>query len=106
MPTSDQSAESGRRGERLEWLDLCGADGMRYALPYRELRSIEMPSQQLITLRFVDRRVVVHGRNLGPVYEDLIRGRVAQLREDDVDWAAESETFISRLAIVRFPEHD
>lgn len=92
--------------EQQLWIDLCGADGMRYALPYRELRSIEMPSHQTITLRFVDRRVIVQGRNLTPVYEDLIRARLAQLREDDVDWASESETFVSKLTIVRSPEHD
>jgi hypothetical protein len=98
-----------KRDEQVEqqlWIDLCGADGMRYALPYRELHSIEMPSPQKITLRFADRRVVVQGRNLEPVYEDLIRARVAQLREDDLDWASESETFISKLTIVRSHEHD
>lgn len=95
-----------RHEEQQLWIDLCGADGMRYALPYRKLRSIEMPSHHTITLRFTDRIVIVQGRNLTPVYEDLIRERVAQLREDDVDWAPESETFISKLTIVRSPEHD
>ncbi len=92
--------------EQQLWIDLCGTDGMRYALPYRELLSIEMPSHQTITLRFADRKVIIQGRNLAPVYEDLTRARVAQLREDDVDWASESETFISRLTIVRSLEHD
>ncbi len=68
---------------------------MRYALPYRELRAVEMPSPQSITLRFLDRRVTISGCNLAPVYEDLIRERVVRLQEDDVDWAPESETFIS-----------
>ena len=45
--------------------------------------------------------MVVHGRNLGSIYAGLTREKVAQLKEDDVDWASESETFISRLMIVR-----
>ena len=98
--------KSGNNNEQQLWIDLCGVDGMRYALPYRELLSIEMPSQQTITLRFADRWVIVQGRNLAPVYEDLIRARVSQLREDDVDWASESETFISKLTIVRSPGYD
>jgi hypothetical protein len=98
--------KSDDKDEKQLWIDLCGADGMRYALPYREMKSIEMPSPQTITMRFADRRVVVQGRNLEPVYEDLIRGSVRQLREDDVDWASESETFISNLTIMRSPEHD
>jgi len=83
------------------WLDLRGTDGMRYALPYRDLKSIELPSPQMLTLTFSDRRVVVHGRNLETVYEGLIREAVTELQEDDVDWVSESETFISKLTIIR-----
>jgi glutathione peroxidase-family protein len=68
--------------------------------------SIEMPSPQMVTLRFADRRVVVQGRNLEPVYDALVSEKLAQLREADVDWASESETFISKMTIVRSPEHE
>ena len=95
------SADDEKRFERPLWIDLHGADGMRYALPYRDLKSVEMPSPQTLTLRFPDRRVVVHGRNLETIYDGIVQGTVAQLREDDVDWASESETFVSRLTIVR-----
>ncbi len=104
MRPSEQSGRFGGSAERQTWIDLHGTDGMRYALPYRELRSIEMPSSRTISLRFVDRRVIVQGRNLGPVYDDLIKERVARLQEDDMDWASESETFISRLTIERSSE--
>ena len=101
MKPSYQSAGLREESEQPLWIDPCGANGMRYALPYRELRSIEMPSLQTITLRFIDWRVAVHGRNLCPVYDDLIREKVAQPQEDDVDWASESETFISKPTAVR-----
>jgi len=92
--------------ERRKWIDLCGADGMRYALPYRELRSIEMPTPDEITIRFVDGKVLAQGRNLEQVYEDLLTERVLRLQEDDVDWALESDTFISKIAIIKNPEKD
>ena len=79
MPPIDRSVGLGGDSGRPLWIDLCGDDGCRYALPYRDLRSIEMPSAQNIMLEFSDRRVVVHGRNLEPVYEALVKEQVAQL---------------------------
>lgn len=101
MKAGEKGADYERDSSKPLWIDLRGADGMRYALPYRDLKSIELPSQEMLTLRFVDRRVVVRGRNLGSVYDGLVEEQVAQLQEDDVDWASESETFISKLTIIR-----
>ena len=86
---------------KAEWIDFKGSDGTHYALPYRELLVIEMPSSQEIILRFSRKRVVVRGRNLEPVYERLLEQRVVSLAEEDVDWASESETAISKLSIER-----
>ena len=86
------------------WIDFRGSDGTRYALPYRDLRSVEMSSDQRIVMRFFQYQVVVVGRNLGPVYDAILEERVEHLEESDVDWAPESATFVDRLTIERLTD--
>ena len=81
------------------WIDFRGSDGTHYALPYRDLRSVEMASELSIVLWFHDFKVVVRGRNLRPVYQRIIREEVTHLEESDVDWSPESESFVDRLTI-------
>lgn len=100
---TNHPSDSDNLGRSL-WIDFKGADGMRYALPYRDLWSVEMPSPQEVVLHFSNRRVVVRGRNLRPVYDDVLKERATTLAEDDMDWASESETFISKLSIERIQE--
>ncbi len=81
------------------WIDFRGSDGTHYALPYRDLRSVEMTSEQSIVMWFHDYKVVVQGRNLRPVYHQIIGEQVTHLEESDVDWAPESESVVDRLTI-------
>lgn len=81
------------------WIDFRGTDGTHYALPYRDLRSVEMTSEQMIVMWFAHYKVVVRGRNLRPVYHQIINEQVTHLEESDVDWAPETESFVDRLTI-------
>ena len=84
-----------------KWIDFRGADGISFALPYRDLQAIEMTSSETIVLVFRNHRVIVRGRNLAPVHQALLAERLVRLREDDEDWVSEAETFISQVIVER-----
>lgn len=84
-----------------KWIDFHGADGISFALPYRDLQWVEMSSPEAIILVFRNHRVTVRGRNLRPVYHAVLVERLARLREDDEDWVSEAETFISQVVVER-----
>jgi hypothetical protein len=83
------------------WIDFHGADGISFALPYRDLQSVELPSSEIIILSFRNHRVTVRGRNLTPVHDAVLAERLARLREDDEDWVSEAETFVSEVVVER-----
>ncbi len=80
-------------------VDFWGADGVRYALAYSDLHSVILPSTTTIQLRFREHEVTVRGRNLAPVYQDLVAHRVTAVREDDFDVVAETDTFVESVTI-------
>ena len=84
-----------------KWIDFRGADGISFALPYRDLQSVEMLSPEAIVLVFRNHRVTVRGRNLAPVHEAILAERLARLWEADEDWVSEAETFVSQVAVER-----
>lgn len=94
-----RDAREPESGVPPDWIDLRGSDGERYALRYSDLRSVGMPSLQSIVLEFLGHRVVVRGRNLASLYDDLIAQRLNHLEEDFVDWAPESDTAIESIQI-------
>jgi hypothetical protein len=80
-------------------IDFRGSDGTCYALAYSELLSVALTSPQCIVLEFKHHKVAVRGRNLLTVYRGLVTQTIAYLREQDLDVAPESETFIDSLTI-------
>ena len=96
----DSPVEQAKDG-LAKWIDFRGADGISFALPYRDLQSVEMQTPESIVLSFRNHRVTVRGRSLAPVYEAVLAERLARLREDDVDWLPEAETFISQVVVER-----
>lgn len=84
-----------------KWIDFRGADGISFALPYRDLQSVEMLSPATIVLAFRTHRVIVRGRNLASVHDALLAERLERLREGGEDWVSEAETFISQVVVER-----
>lgn len=80
-------------------IDFRGSDGACYALAYSALYSVALTSPRCIVLEFKKHKVVVRGRNLVEVYRGLVTHKVGYLREDGLDLAPESDTFIDSLTI-------
>ncbi len=101
MPETDDQpfAKVGTADSRALMIDFRGSDGTCYALAYSELLSVALTSPQCIVLQFRRHRVEVRGRNLAAVYDGLVSHTIACLREQDIDVAPESETFIDSLTI-------
>lgn len=80
-------------------VDFRGHDGRSLAVPYGRLISLALVHDSRIELEFPERRVLLHGRNLAPLYELLTENRVAFVQEGDLDVLSESETFVDRIVI-------
>lgn len=62
-------------------LDLRRKTGDRMALPYTYLTAVTFDPSKGITLEFTGHQVVIHGRNLEPVYVAIVAYRASWLQE-------------------------
>lgn len=80
-------------------VDFRGHDGRFRALPYRCMESIAFDDPGGIAVEFTDHRVLLRGRNLRPLYDELVLQRVTFVQEGDLDFVSESETFVDSIVI-------
>ena len=80
-------------------VDFRGHDGRSLAVPYGRLISLTLVQDSRIELELPERRILLHGRNLAPLYELLAANRVAFVQEGDFDVLSESETFVDRIVV-------
>jgi hypothetical protein len=88
------------RGDPLPpMVDFRGHDGRFLALPYGRLVSITLVHDSGVELEFPEYRILVRGRNLGPLYEVLVENRVTFVQEGDMDFLSEAETFVDSIVV-------
>ncbi|MEM6504042.1 MAG: hypothetical protein AAF711_01100 [Planctomycetota bacterium] len=89
---------------QLTMLDLRLLSGGRHGLPYHYLEEVTMPSEDLLELVFLKKKVRVTGMRLEPIYQALLGHRVGYLMEadprfseDTQDPAAQNAPFIREI---------
>ena len=91
------------RGRRQPFmLDVRMMDKQRLALSYSHLTKAAFDPSGVIVLEFSSQIVRIEGRNLQPVYENLVLQNVIYVQEENADLEqqiAGEETFISNIGI-------
>ena len=85
-------------------LDFRGHNAVSCALPYQHLAAMVFHPVEGITLEFQEHRIAIRGRNLRPLYDQLLRHRVIFVQEEDFDDTPESETFVDSITVERLHE--
>ena len=89
----------GAEQARRPMIDFRGHEGTCFGLPYESLNSISYDPAEGIVLEFKQHRVLIKGRNLESLREDLLQHRVSYVREDRFDHAPEAECFVESIVI-------
>lgn len=85
-------------------LDFRGHNAVSCALPYQHLAAMVFHPVEGITMEFREHRIAIRGRNLRPLYDQLLRHRVVFVQEEDFDATPESETFVDSITVERLHE--
>ena len=85
-------------------LDFRGHNAVSCALPYQHLAAMVYHPVEGITMEFREHRIAIRGRNLRPLYDQLLRHRVTFVQEEDFDATPESETFVDAITVERLHE--
>jgi len=85
--------------DRPLMVEFRGHDGRCLAVPYARLLSIELHPDRGVSLEFPEHQVIVRGRNLRALYEELLRHRVTFVQEGDLDTVSEDDPFIDHIVI-------
>ena len=88
----------------LAMLDFRGHNGVSCALPYQHLAAMVFHPVEGITMEFREHRIAIRGRNLRPLYDQLLGHRVTFVQEEDFDATPESETFVDSITVERLHE--
>ena len=104
-PGAFGDAASHRGSSRPPMLDLELVGGKRFAFPYHDLRATYDPGSG-IRLHFSTHTVILRGRSLGPLFDEIVAHAVARIvavgdRHDDGNGDEADEIPVVRRIIVR-----